>query len=158
MLQFGQQVSGAADTPLVRLFGQSPAGLNSTGESDQITYKDGVKRQQEANLSEPMTRLTRVVFKSEVGTDPLPDYDFEFVSLHQMSEKEKAEVADITTKAVALAVDTGLCSTATGMTELKQSSAETGIFDSITQEEIDDAENDAPPLPEVVEPEVEVVE
>jgi len=34
LLQFGQQISGAIGIPLVRLFGQSPAGLNSTGESD----------------------------------------------------------------------------------------------------------------------------
>ena len=33
ILQFGQQISGATGIPLVRLFGQSPAGLNSTGGS-----------------------------------------------------------------------------------------------------------------------------
>src|SRR5690606_24766887 len=38
ILQFGQQVSGACGMPLVRLFGQSPAGLNSTGESDLRMY------------------------------------------------------------------------------------------------------------------------
>src|SRR5690606_38714621 len=32
--QFLQVVSGAADTPVTRLLGQSPGGLNSTGESD----------------------------------------------------------------------------------------------------------------------------
>ncbi len=47
MLQFGQQIAGAIETPLVRLFGMSPAGLNSTGESDLAIYDDTVKRKQE---------------------------------------------------------------------------------------------------------------
>jgi len=38
LLQLGQQVSGDFQIPLVRLFGQSPAGLNSTGESDLRTF------------------------------------------------------------------------------------------------------------------------
>src|SRR6185437_7701108 len=42
LLQFAQQCSGALDIPMVRLFGQSPAGLNATGESDLRTYYDGI--------------------------------------------------------------------------------------------------------------------
>jgi hypothetical protein len=34
LLQFAQQLSGALNIPLTRLFGQSPAGMNSTGEGD----------------------------------------------------------------------------------------------------------------------------
>ena len=34
LIQFAQQVSGAADVPMTRMFGQSPAGMNATGESD----------------------------------------------------------------------------------------------------------------------------
>ena len=50
MLQFGQQISGALGIPLTRLFGQSPAGLNSTGESDIRMYYDNVKQEQERRL------------------------------------------------------------------------------------------------------------
>ena len=45
LLQLGQQISGALGVPLVRLFGQSPAGLSSTGESDLRMYYDKIKQQ-----------------------------------------------------------------------------------------------------------------
>ncbi len=38
LMQFGQQIAGALGIPLVRLFGQSPAGFNATGESDLSNY------------------------------------------------------------------------------------------------------------------------
>jgi hypothetical protein len=46
LVQLGQQLSGALQTPLVRMFGQSPVGMNSTGESDLRTYYDGIKKDQ----------------------------------------------------------------------------------------------------------------
>ncbi|MFP3739941.1 anti-CBASS protein Acb1 family protein, partial [Burkholderia sp. SIMBA_019] len=68
--QFGQQLSGALGIPLVRLFGQSPAGLNSTGESDPRTYYDNTKQQQERKLRAPVTRLYDVVVRSALGKPP----------------------------------------------------------------------------------------
>ncbi|MFX8496860.1 phage portal protein, partial [Acinetobacter baumannii] len=38
LMQFGQQIAGALGIPLVRLFGQSPAGFSATGESDLSNY------------------------------------------------------------------------------------------------------------------------
>lgn len=40
--QFLILVSGAADIPLTRLLGQSPSGLNSTGEHDMKNYYDRI--------------------------------------------------------------------------------------------------------------------
>ena len=48
LIQFGQQISGAIDIPLVRLFGQSPAGFN-TGESDLRNYYDKINRRARNN-------------------------------------------------------------------------------------------------------------
>ena len=45
LMQFGEQISGACQIPLVRLFGQSPAGLSSTGESDLRNYYDAINAQ-----------------------------------------------------------------------------------------------------------------
>src|ERR1035438_9296215 len=44
LLQLGQQLSGTFQIPLVRLFGQSPAGMSATGESDLKTYYDGIRK------------------------------------------------------------------------------------------------------------------
>lgn len=45
LAQFGQQLSGALQIPLVRLFGQSPAGFN-TGDADLRNYYDGIHQRQ----------------------------------------------------------------------------------------------------------------
>jgi hypothetical protein len=53
--------SGATGIPLVRLFGQSPAGLNSDGESHLRTYYEGINQAQMSTTraSTPCTRWPR---------------------------------------------------------------------------------------------------
>ncbi len=149
LMQFGQQLSGALQIPLVRLFGQSPAGLNSTGESDLRTYYDNIKQQQERRLRAPLTRLFEVLVRSELGTKPPKGFAYQFTSLWQLSDTEKANNAKTVTEAVTTALDAGLIDAATGMKELRQSSHATGIFTSITDEQITEAENEPPPEPEL---------
>lgn len=94
LMQFGQQLSGALGIPLVRLFGQSPAGLNSSGESDLRTYYDNIKQQQERRLRAPLTRLFDVLIRSELGTKPPEGFAYSFTSLWQLSDTEKAREAE----------------------------------------------------------------
>jgi hypothetical protein len=47
MDRFFQNVSGAADIPMTRLFGMSPGGLNASGESDLRNYYDRIASSQE---------------------------------------------------------------------------------------------------------------
>uniref|UniRef100_C6BBT3 Phage-associated protein, HI1409 family n=1 Tax=Ralstonia pickettii (strain 12D) TaxID=428406 RepID=C6BBT3_RALP1 len=148
LMQFGQQLSGALQIPLVRLFGQSPAGLNSTGESDLRTYYDNIKQQQERRLRAPMTRLFEVLLRSELGAKPPEGFAFSFTSLWQLSDTEKANNAKTTTDAVVTALDAGLIDTSTAMKELRHSSHSTGVFTSITDDQIEEAENEPPPAAE----------
>lgn len=149
LLQFGQQLSGALGIPLVRLFGQSPAGLNSTGESDLTMYYDNIKQQQERRLRSPLTKLYGVLSRSVLGK-PLPDnFSLDFTSLWQMSDKEKADNASTITTAVIEAMDAGLVSRETALKELRQSSESTGVWSNITDEEIDQAADDPPPPSEL---------
>lgn len=147
VLQFGQQISGATGIPLVRLFGQSPAGLNSTGESDLRMYYDNIKSQQESRLREGMMRILRVLHMSKFGNQAPDNFDFDFVPLWQTSQKEKAEIAKSVTETVAKAVEAGALDTPTAMKELKQSADYTGIFSNITDGQIEDAESEPPPMP-----------
>jgi len=148
LMQFGQQLSGALQIPLVRLFGQSPAGLNSTGESDLRTYYDNIKQQQERRLRSPVTRLYEVLIRSELGTKPPEGFAYAFTSLWQLSDKEKADIAKTTTEAVVEALDADLVDRPTAMKELQQSSHITGVFTSITDDQITQAENEPPPAAE----------
>ncbi|MDI3451642.1 DUF1073 domain-containing protein [Acinetobacter sp. V89_4] len=147
LLQFGQQISGATGIPLVRLFGQSPAGLNATGESDLANYYDNINQQQEGRLRTPLQILYAVLHVSVLGK-PLPDsFSFKFASLWQLDDEKKANVAKGVTEAVISAEEGGLIKRSTALKELRQSSEVTGVFSHITDEEIKDADDEDPPPP-----------
>jgi hypothetical protein len=144
LVHFGQQISGSLGIPLVRLFGQSPVGLNSTGESDLRNYYDMVSAEQEANLKVPCTLVYRVMARSLGIT--LPDgFGIEFSPLWQLSDKEKADIAGAVTTAVDTAMEAGIIDKPTAMKELKQSSETTGVYTNITEEDIEAASLEPPP-------------
>lgn len=145
LLQFGQQLSGALGIPLVRLFGQSPAGLNATGESDLANYYDNINQQQEGRMRSPLHRLLEVVSQSVFGTALPTSFKFEFASLWQLDDEKKAAIAEKVTNAVTKAEELALISRKTALKELRQSSEVTGIFSHITDEEIKQADDDPPP-------------
>jgi len=146
ILQFGQQISGALEIPLVRLFGQSPAGLNSSGESELRTYYDGVNKKQESMLREPLGRLFDVLVRSELGAAPPEGFNYTFCPLWQLTDVEKADIAAKDATSVGGLFDSGLLSAPTALRELKQSSYTTGRFSNITDEEIAEAEKLPPKL------------
>lgn len=146
MTQLGQQLAGALQIPLVRLFGQSPTGLNSSGESDLRTYYDGIKQRQERTLRVPVTCIYRMIAQS-LGIELPEGFKAEFRNLLQLSDQEKAEIAGKTTDAVGKALEDGVITQSIAMKELKQSSQVTGIFTNITAEDIDAAEEELPPGP-----------
>lgn len=151
ILQLGQQLSGALQIPLVRLFGQSPAGLNSTGESDLRTYYDGINQQQNRYLKEPVTKIYRCIAQSEGITLP-EGFGIEFRPLWQMTDDQKADVAQKNTATILSAQAVGLVSDQVALKELKQSAATTGVWTNISSEDINSASDvPAPPVPEETE-------
>ncbi len=66
---FLQVAAGAADIPVTRLLGQSPAGLSATGDSDTRNYYDMIAARQELDLRPQLERLDRLILASE-GIDP----------------------------------------------------------------------------------------
>lgn len=144
LLQFGQQLSGALGIPLVRLFGQSPAGLNSTGESDLRMYYDNINKEQKRTLKVPVTNIVRAIAQSK-GIKLPKGFAIEFNPLWQLTEKEKADIAETTGRTVGAAEEAGLISQQDALKELKASSSITGIFTNITDEDIEAAATDLPP-------------
>lgn len=149
MLQFGQQLSGASGIPLVRLFGQSPAGLNATGESDLRTYYDNINSQQESRLRPGWDLLLKVLWPSVLGKSAPEDLEFDFTALWQTSLMDKSTIAKTTAETVSGAYEAGLVSRSTAMKELRQASGDNGLFSNISDEEIAEAEEEAenPPMP-----------
>lgn len=86
--RFSTRLAAAADMPLTLLMGQSPAGLNATGESDIRFFYDRVKSSQRKRVLPPLRRFFTVAMASK---RKLPKkWSLEFKPLWQPSEAEQA--------------------------------------------------------------------
>jgi uncharacterized protein len=142
LLQFGQQLAGAAQIPLTRLFGQSPAGLNATGESDLRMYYDNIRRQQVNQFSRPLRVIYHSAYRSQFGADPPRDWHLDFKPLWLLTEAEKAQIAGTLTDAALGGYEKGLLSREQTLKELKEQSKITGAFSNITDDDINQAAGD----------------
>lgn len=150
LMQLGQQVSGALGIPLTRLFGQSPAGLNSTGDSDWRTYENTIQQAQNRDLR-PGVQLVYTCIANSLGT-PLPrGSTWKFKPLTELTQEQKGASAKAVVEAVVGALDAALISEQGAMRELKQSSRHTGIFTNIQQEDIAAADSRVNPPPDAGE-------
>jgi len=145
MAQFAQQLSGAADVPLTRLFGQAPAGLNATGESDLRNYYDMINANQESRLRRGIETLRSVTYRSLFGKAPVKGETFTFTPLWQMTDAEKASHAASTMQTATAGFESQLLSQQAAMKEIKQQSRVNGFGTNITDQEIEDAKGDEPP-------------
>lgn len=84
-------VSGAADIPATRLLGQSPAGLNSTGEADLRNYYDRVSAMQEIEMTPTLARLDECLIRSALGSRDTAIH-YTWAPLWQMTDKERADI------------------------------------------------------------------
>lgn len=89
------RLAAALEMPVTLLMGQSPAGLNATGDSDIRWFYDSIKSKQNNKLKPPLEHLIRLLFLSKEGpTKGLePDsWQVVFNALWQLTEAEWAEV------------------------------------------------------------------
>ena len=126
---------GASHYPMTKLFGRSPAGMNATGESDLRNYYDYVDSQREAKLRPALQKLLPVLAMSAWGYIP-DDLDFSFPPLWTPTAMETAEIALKKAQAIRDTFQAGLFGADTAMKELKKLEEETGMFGSLTDEEI----------------------
>lgn len=128
-------LSGASRIPVTKLFGRAPAGLNATGESDLRNYYDYVDTLRESVLRPILERILPVLCMSAWGAVP-DDLDIIFPPLWTPTAKEVAEIAEKKSMAIRDAFQAGLLAADTAQKELKKLSDETGLFGSISDEEI----------------------
>ena len=107
LLAFMQLVSGAADIPVTRLLGQSPGGLNASGESDIRNYYDRIQSIQELELQPALEVLDNCLIRSALGTRP-PEVFYTWRSLWQTTDKERADIGKTTAESIKLINETRL--------------------------------------------------
>jgi len=102
-----QIIAGAADIPVTRLLGQSPKGLQSTGEGEERDYHAMIAARQDESLRPALDRLDALLIPSALGTTP-SDVWWQFNSLDKLSPKEAAEIESKRAQTVKTYADTGL--------------------------------------------------
>ena len=139
---FMLDISGAAEIPVTKLFGRSPAGFNSTGEGDLQNYYDMIQEKQENVIRYPLEKLLKIITMSELGKIP-DDWELVFNPIRRPSEDEKAQLAQNLSAPIFTAFENGIIDKATVLKELKQQQKQVSIWSNITDEMIQDAEKEA---------------
>ncbi len=128
-------LSGASHIPMTKLFGRSPAGMNATGESDLQNYYDYVDTLRESQLRPILQQLLPVLAMSAWGQPP-EGLDITFPPLWGPRPDEVAKIARDKAETVVTVFQAGLLQADTAQKELRRLADETGMFGSITDEEI----------------------
>lgn len=129
-------VAGAARTPVTKLFGRSPAGMNATGESDMNNYYDYIDNLRENQFRPVLERLLPIMALSAWGMVP-DDLDIDFPPLQTPDSSEIADIVEKKTQAVLSAYQSDLIDAATAQKELKALADETGMYNTISDEAIE---------------------
>lgn len=88
-------LSAVTDIPQTILFGRSPAGMNSTGESDFENYYNMVENIQKQNMKANARTVIDLILKQgalEGAIPEVPKYKVKFAALWSMSDTEQANV------------------------------------------------------------------
>ncbi len=104
-------VAMEAKMPVTLLMGESPAGLNATGDSDIRWFYDQVSAEQENVLLPQLKRLLEVIFSSKDGptSGQIPkNWNYEFNPLWALTEKEQAEIEKLVADKDCAYIDRGV--------------------------------------------------
>ena len=124
---FMMDLAGAAEIPATKLFGRSPQGFQSTGESDLRNYYETVAALQERHLRPALERLLPVMAMSAWGEIP-EDLSFIFNPLATESPEHLAELSEKLSTPVIEAFKAGLIGREEAVAELKARGEECGVW------------------------------
>lgn len=105
--KFLQEIAGASDIPVTRLLGQSPSGMNSTGEADLRNYYDRVNSDQALTISPALSKLDELIIRNALGSRPA-EIHYNWNSLWQATATEQATIGKTVAETIKILNDTGL--------------------------------------------------
>ena len=135
---FMLDMSGACGIPVTKLFGRSPAGMNSTGEHDMQNYYDTVEQEQEAHLRPVIEKLLPILCMSALGYVP-DDLEFMFNPIGTPTDKEIADIVKAKSDSICDAYERLGIPQQVAFQELKQLSDGTSMFTNLTDDIINKA-------------------
>ena len=134
---FMMDISGAAEIPATKLFGRSPQGFQSTGESDLRNYYEMIAGLQERLLRPALERLLPVMAISCFGYLP-ENLDFVFNPLATETPEQRAELVDKLSASVIEAYKAGLISRESAVEELKARGEQYAVWAKICCRPVDE--------------------
>ena len=137
-----QIASGAADIPIVRLLGQSPAGLNATGDSDIRNYYDNVKARQD-DLTDSISRLDQAIIRHTLGDTSADGVIYDWNPLWQLKPSEVADIFQKFAAAITALNGTGLFAQEELRPAVADVLVEKGFLPTLDQHMLSDKEAEA---------------
>ena len=124
-----REVAAAIGIPYSLLFGR-PQGLGTNGDVELKNYYDNIATMQK-NIIQPACQvLDEVIVRSALGGNPDEVY-LDWLSLYEMSDREKADVAKVYADAAGVAVEKGIVPADVLTSSLINSWVEIGAFQGI---------------------------
>lgn len=137
-----EQMAGPSHTPLVKLLGVSPGGLNGGTEGEIEVYRDYIMAQNEAHIR-PIIKTISDLIQLNLYGEIDPAITWEFSPLEQLNDKELAETQEIKGRNAANLVKEGIISQQEARSAL--SNDEGSEYNGIDVDDI-------PPMPEQSDP------
>jgi phage-related protein (TIGR01555 family) len=128
-------MAGATSIPVTRLFGRSPAGMNSTGESDEKMYRQTLEQERSVHIDPALERLIPIVCRSAIGYFPA-GCKFKYPSLIEMSPEQKAQIIDQRSQAMERLFQANLIPGNVVLESFRNSQVELDVTSNITDEHI----------------------
>lgn len=104
-----EQMAAPSHTPLVKLLGVTPAGLNANSDGEIRVYYDWIMAQNEAHIRPLIEKISGLMQLSLFGEID-PAIVWEFNPLYQMDAKELAEIQEIKSRTAGNLVDKAIVS------------------------------------------------
>lgn len=133
-------VAGATHIPVTKLFGRSPAGMNSTGESDLQNYYDYIIQIREAQLTPIIDKLLPIIAMSTFGEIP-KDLDFEYNDVRTLTDENKANIGNQIFNTLLQSFQMGAITQKTLLKELNRLSDKYDLFVSLDEQDIERAQD-----------------
>ena len=128
-------MAGATSIPVTRLFGRSPAGMNSTGESDEKMYRQTLEQERSVHIDPALERLIPIVCRSAIGYFPA-GCKFKYPSLVEMSPEQKAQIIDQRSQTMERLFQANLIPGDVVLESYRNSQLELDVTSNITDEHI----------------------
>ena len=147
------------------MFGVSAGGMGSTGNLELSTYYDFINSRQSNYLEPAMTILDECIIRSALGSRP-DNLWYEWNSLWQISDKERADIGNTLANAAKTLADAGILPADVLSEPVTLALVNAGVFPGLDQALDDfidaggeiDPEPDLSELPPMPEPATEVID